>query len=238
MLILRLEDLDRDRCRAEFRSAIEEDLRWFGFDWQEEYVQSARDYLPIWRRLRDSGFIYPCACSRRDVLAALSAPHGEEHAVRLDDEPLYPGTCRGRRAAAFNSPAGVNWRFRVPEGREICFEDGRLGRCSATAGRDFGDFVVWRKDNIPAYQLAVVADDAAMQVTEVVRGEDLLTSTFRQLLLYEALGLEAPGWYHCPLVVDAGGKRLAKRDVALSLRALRAEGVTPEELRERVGRFF
>src|SRR5205814_7163809 len=112
-------------------------------------------------------------------------------------------------------PAGINWRFRVPDGEEMEFVDKRLGRQTAIAGKDFGDFVIWRRDNLPAYQLAVVVDDAAMQITEVVRGEDLLLSTARQLLIYRALGVTAPEFYHCPLMKDVSGTRLAKRNDAL-----------------------
>ena len=235
-LILRIEDLDASRCKPEFRDAIAEDLCWFGIEWQEgpdiggphaPYEQSRRDYLPVWRTLRDAGYLYPCTCSRKDVLNALTAPH-EQHAE--DDEPLYPGTCRQRLAdaRAIDDPSGVNWRFRVPDGEEIVFRDERLGERRAIAGRDFGDFLVWRKDNIPSYQLAVVADDIAMHITEVVRGEDLLQSTFRQLLLYRALGYAAPTWYHCPLIRDSEGRRLAKRHAALSLRELRASGAKPQ----------
>jgi glutamyl-tRNA synthetase len=238
-LILRIEDLDASRCRPEFRAAIIEDLRWFGIQWQEgpdlggpcaPYEQRRRDYLPAWRRLRDAGLIYPCACSRRDVLSSLSAPHGEDQPD--GDEPVYPGACRHRLAEArdITHPAGVNWRFRVPDGGEIRFLDARAGEMRAVAGRDFGDFIVWRKDNIPSYQLAVVADDAAMAITEVVRGEDLLRSTFRQVLLGRALGFAEPAWYHCPLVRDAEGKRLAKRHHSLSLRELRKSGADPAGL--------
>jgi len=240
VLVLRVEDLDTGRCREEFRAGVKEDLRWFGIEWQEgpdvggpyaPYVQSERNYLPVWRHLRDAGLIYPCTCSRRDVLSAASAPHGEEHGE--GDEPVYPGTCRHRlgEAGGIESPEGVNWRFRVPDGEGVRFQDARGGELRAVAGRDFGDFVVWRKDNIPAYQLAAVADDAAMAITEVVRGEDLIQSTFRQILLYRALGFREPGWYHCRLVRDAGGRRLAKRDRALSLSELRKAGADPGRLR-------
>jgi glutamyl/glutaminyl-tRNA synthetase len=131
-------------------------------------------------------------------------------------------------------PAGkhVNWRFRVPDGETISFIDGRFGPQQFVAGQDFGDFVVWRHDDIPSYQLAVVADDAAMRITEVVRGMDLIRSTARQLLLYRALGLPAPNFYHCPLMVDSTGERLAKRHDALSLRTLRARGQSSAQLRE------
>ena len=129
--------------------------------------------------------------------------------------------------------ATAHWRFRVPDGKRIEFVDERIGRQSAVAGRDFGDFIVWRRDDVPAYQLAVVVDDAAMRISEVVRGEDLLVSTFRQLLLYRALDLMPPRFFHTSLVVDESGKRLAKRHGSLSLRALRESGLAPEELRAR-----
>ncbi len=237
-LVLRIEDLDRSRCRTEFREAIIEDLKWFGFAWDEgpdcggpfaPYVQGERGahYLSAWEKLRATGLIYPCSCSRKDILHAPGAPHA------ADDEPLYPGTCRPLADAGpeWRAPAEMTWRFRVPDGEEISFRDNRLGEQRAVAGVDFGDFVVWRKDGIPAYQLAVVVDDAAMRITEVVRGEDLITSTFRQLLLYRALDLAPPQFYHCPLITDESGKRLAKRHDSLSLRALREAGADPEQLR-------
>src|SRR5678815_1222274 len=237
-LVLRIEDLDRDRCAKEFGDAVVDDLRWFGLRWDEgsdvggafgPYVQSQRRdlYLAKWKELFEADLIYPCTCSRRDVLQAANAPHHE------NEEPLYPGTCRARKGSMDEvaNPAGYNWRFRVPDGEAMQFVDRRLGKQQAVAGVDFGDFIVWRKDDVPAYQLAVVADDAAMQISEVVRGEDLLMSTFRQLLLYRALGLRPPKFYHAPLVLDKYGKRLAKRHGALSLRALRERRSTPEELR-------
>jgi glutamyl-tRNA synthetase len=124
----------------------------------------------------------------------------------------------------------ISWRFRVPDGDPIAFVDGYYGPQEFVAGRDFGDFVVWRHDESPSYQLAVVVDDATMRISEVVRGADLLRSTARQLLLYRALGLTAPRFFHCPLVTDASGQRLAKRHDALSLRTLRTQGVRPEDL--------
>ena len=237
---MRNEDLDPQRSKAEFVAAMLEDLRWLGIWWQEgpdvggpyvPYVQSRRRklYLEAWRTLVRAGFVYPCRCSRKDLARMAQAPHDE------DDEPLYPGTCRPERLPANEtvvpeSPAGLNWRFRVPDGEMITFEDGHFGPQSYVAGRDFGDFLVWRRDDVPAYQLAVVADDAAMRITEVVRGADLLRSTARQILVYRAFGLEPPAWYHCPLTLDAGGQRLAKRHDALSLRTLRQQGKTPEEV--------
>lgn len=235
-LLLRNDDLDHERSRAEFVEAMLEDLHWLGIRWQEgpdcggpyaPYSQSERygHYLAAWRKLRDSGRIYPCTCSRKDLQEATQAPH------EPTDEPIYPGTCRGRESST-TQPAGVNWRFRVPDGRRVAFGDARQGWQSYTAGVDFGDFLVWRKDDVPAYQLATVVDDAAMKITEVVRGADLLRSTARQLLLCEALGLKSPAFYHCDLLTDAGGIRLAKRHDALSLRALRRRGLSPEQVQE------
>ncbi|MBA2435321.1 MAG: tRNA glutamyl-Q(34) synthetase GluQRS [Verrucomicrobiota bacterium] len=231
-LFLRIEDLDRDRCRPEFRTAILEDLEWFGFQWEAEPVlQSERRplYLAAWKQLRDRGLIYPCTCTRRDVLGAAGAPHAE------DEEPIYPGTCRPADLTIpqHENPAGVTWRFRVPGAEAMQFHDHCAGPQRSVAGAEFGDFVVWRKDDVPAYQLAVVVDDATMQITEVVRGADLLRSTFRQLLLYRALALAPPEFCHLPLIVDSLGKRLAKRDDALSLRILRAAGLSPDEIRAR-----
>ena len=232
-LILRNDDLDGPRCQPEFVAAMFEDLHWFGLRWSEgpdiggpcaPYDQSARQahYAKAFEQLRAGGFIYPCTCSRQDVLRALTAPHqGEE-------EPVYPGTCCN--APPDRPRAGINWRFRVPDGETISFQDGECGEQREVAGQDFGDFLVWRKDDFPSYQLACVADDAAMQITEVVRGADLLTSTSRQLLLYRAFGWEPPAFYHCPLVTDEQGVRLAKRSDALALRTVRAQGRTPEEL--------
>lgn len=236
-LILRVEDIDVARCRREFRDAVIEDLRWFGFRWDEgpdvggpfaPYVQSERRaiYLRAWGRLRSDGFIYPCTCSRKDVLTAAVAPHDE------DEEPIYAGTCRDRKCDVA-APAGVNWRFRVPDGEQLSFIDGRLGVRQAIAGRDFGDFVVWRRDDVPAYQLAVVVDDSGMQISDVVRGEDLLMSTFRQLLLYRALSLQPPEFFHSSLLRDDSGNRLAKRNESLSLRALRERGLGPHEIGSR-----
>jgi len=233
-LLLRNEDLDQARCREKFAAGFMEDLRWFGIDWTEgpdvggphpPYNQS--EAIPICRRvlekLQDKGLVYPCACSRNDILRALAAPHqGEE-------EPIYPGTCR--ELAPDPGHPRLSWRFRVPHGRKVAFHDSAQGPREYVAGIDFGDFVVWRHDGLPSYQLAVVVDDARMGVTEVVRGADLLVSTARQILLYEALDLPIPAFHHCPLMLDAQGRRLAKRSDALSLRNLRARGLSPEAIR-------
>jgi glutamyl-tRNA synthetase len=149
-----------------------------------------------------------------------------------DDELPYPGTCRAKIGTAkdYDSPAGVSWRFKVPDGELISFDDGFFGPQQFVAGRDFADFLLWRRDDIPAYQLAVVVDDEAMQITEVVRGADLLKSTARQLLLIRALGYSTPAYFHCPLLRDEKNVRLAKRSDALSLRTLRGRGATSESL--------
>jgi glutamyl-tRNA synthetase len=233
---LRNEDLDPQRCRAEFVEAMYEDLRWLGLRWTEgpdcggphaPYAQSERrpQYLRVWRELRDRGLIYPCTCSRKDVAQSALAPNDG------DDEPIYNGKCRGRADGnRYEEPAGVNWRFRIPDGEEISFVDLRQGAQSSVAGKDFGDFVVWRRDDVPAYQLAVVTDDAEMKITEVVRGADLLKSTARQILLFRAMDLTIPDYYHCDLLMDEMGKRLAKRHDALSIRQLREQGLSPAEV--------
>lgn len=230
-LVLRIEDLDPLRCRPEFTARTIEDLTWLGLRWTGEPVhQSARRavYLEAWRRLRDAGLVYPSTVSRRELRDAAHAPHEDEEAA----EPLFPPALRpppgtGRDAA---SPAGATWRFRVPDGETIRFTDAVRGAQAFTAGEDFGDFVVWRRDDVPAYELAVVADDIAMAITEVVRGEDLLRSTARQLLLYRALAATPPAWCHLPLVRDAAGRRLAKRHDALAVRTLRERGYTPAQV--------
>ncbi|MDB6034288.1 MAG: Glutamate--tRNA ligase [Verrucomicrobiales bacterium] len=235
VLVLRNEDLDPDRCRSEYVQAMIEDLHWLGIEWQEgpmeggphaPYIQSQR--LALYRsafvQLREGGFLYPCTCSRKDVQRALQAPHA------ADDEPLYPGTCRHKSAFDIESAQRVNWRFRVPKRESVEFVDGQLGKQVFDAGKDFGDFVVWRHDGIPSYQLAVMVDDAAMHITEVVRGTDLLVSTARQLLLYRSLQKTPPTFFHCPLMTDESGIRLAKRHDALSLRHFRAQGRAPSEL--------
>lgn len=233
-LLLRNDDLDAARCRPEFVAGFIEDLRWLGLKWEEPIItQSQR--LPAYRaalgRLHAAGLIFPCDHSRKEIeAAAVSAPH--EGA--LNDEPLYPPAFRPTAGTPLPplDAAGMarNWRLRVPDGEEIAFDDGAAGPQRAVAGRDFGDFLVWRKDGVPSYQLACAVDDVEFGVTEVVRGADLIKSTFRQLLIIRALGAPAPAWWHCPLVTDEHGERLAKRHDALSLRTLRARGVSPEIL--------
>jgi len=239
-LVLRNEDLDSTRFKMEFVPAMIEDLLWFGFEWQEgpdcggpfaPYNQSERMkfYRAALEKLRLGGFIYPCTCSRKDIQQAAAAPHLE------NGESIYPGTCRQNRESEIVNHK-FSWRFRVPDGETVSFGDGNFGAQQFVAGRDFGDFVVWSRrggNGVPAYQLACAVDDAAMQITEVVRGADLLVSTARQILLYHALGLKPPAFFHCPLLCDESGERLAKRHDALSLRTLRANGETPDSWRRK-----
>jgi glutamyl-tRNA synthetase len=232
-LLLRNDDLDRARCRPEFVAAMVEDLRWLGLTWDGAMV-SQSERLPLYRaalaRLHAAGAIFPCTRSRRDVLEAAGAPH---EGAGDDDEPLYPRAFRPPDGAALpplGDPVTVNWRFRVPDDEDVSFVDANLGRQTARTGRDFGDFLVWRKDDVPSYQLATVVDDALLGVTEVVRGADLVRSTFRQLLLFRALGWTPPSFFHADLVTDERGVRLAKRHDALSLRALRESGRSPESV--------
>ena len=240
-LILRNEDLDSTRYKMEFVDAMMEDLQWFGFEWQEgpdsggafgPYNQSERRsfYSAALDKLRADGFVYPCICSRKDILTAARAPHAED-----DSEPIYPGTCRDKKLSTLDARRSTRfaWRFRVPDGETISFVDGCFGPQQYVAGKDFGDFVVWRQDDVPSYQIACTVDDAAMQITEVVRGADLLASTARQLLLYRALGFAPPKFFHCPLMLDEKGIRLAKRHDVLSLRKLRESGDLPETLRKK-----
>lgn len=237
-LIFRIEDIDFHRCKPEYARAAMDDLRALGIAWDEgpdvggpqaPYVQSGRTpvFLETWRRLRDAGVIYPCRKSRKDLASAPLAPHAED-----DAEPLYPTGWRPEPGfgADFDTPGDWNWRFRVPDGEAIGFTDAFAGPRVYEAGVDFGDFVVWRRDGVPAYELAVVADDIAMGITEVVRGADLLTSTARQLLIYRALGATPPDWAHAPLVCDSQGRRLAKRTAGLSIRELLERGYSSREI--------
>jgi glutamyl/glutaminyl-tRNA synthetase len=230
-LLLRNEDLDPQRSKPEYVEAIIEDLTWLGISWQPPILyQSHR--LPLYHaalgQLRITGHIYPCHCSRKDLAGMMHAPHED-----TDDEPVYPGICRPsldvqQREAPFQP--NINYRFRVPDEATIRFEDKNLGPQSFVAGKDFGDFLVWRKDGLPSYQLACVVDDADTNVTEVVRGRDLLKSTARQILLHRALLLPAPAYFHTHLLTDEHGIRLAKRHDALAIRTLRQQGLTPTDV--------
>jgi glutamyl-tRNA synthetase len=232
---MRVEDIDLPRCKHELREQALEDMAWLGLDWDEgphagdavgEFDQRTRTalYRQYLQRLIDGGVAYPCVCSRKDIQQASRAPHGEDGIV-------YPGTCRGRFASADeareSSGCEPAWRFRF-EG-EWSFTDSLLGEVSAR-GLELGDFVLWRRDDLPSYQLAVTVDDALMGVTQVLRGHDLRVSTLRQLSLYRALELRAPThWAHVPFIKDAG-RRMAKRDGDLSLKQLRESGVEASRL--------
>jgi glutamyl/glutaminyl-tRNA synthetase len=238
-LLLRNEDLDPHRSRHDFVTAMLEDLAWLGITWTPPIItQSQR--LPLYRKALNqlllTGQIYPCRCSRKDLAAMMHAPHDDHAAQEPDDERVYPNICRPPLGHQHEAPfqPNTNYRLRVPDGEFIRFHDQNLGPQSFTAGIDFGDFLIWRKDNLPSYQLACVVDDADTHITEVVRGHDLLKSTARQILLQRALNLPTPTYFHTPLMLDAQGHRLAKRHDALSLRTLRESGVTPQQIIDRI----
>jgi glutamyl-tRNA synthetase len=231
---LRVEDIDSPRVKAGAATQACADLRWLGLDWDgEPVVQTERLalYGTALRALQTRELVYPCTCTRGDVGRAASAPHAEH------EGPVYPGSCAGRRVAdaAALGDRPYCWRFRVPADSPS-FVDGFRGPTHIDLRAVGGDFVVWKApqepgaEGGPAYQLAVVVDDAAQRVTEVVRGDDLVPSTPRQLMLYEALGQPAPRFVHVPLVVGPDGRRLAKRHGDTRLSALRAAGVQPEAL--------
>jgi glutamyl-tRNA synthetase len=237
--VLRVEDLDTTRTPSGAIEAMYEDLRWLGLQWDEgpethqphgPYLQSQRQglYAEALTMLRSRGLAYPCACSRKEIELASQAPHGAE--------PVYPGTCRTRDpndvvAQAQQQGRGVAWRFLVSDpARIVTVHDLCAGVFTQNVATEVGDFVIFRADGVAAYQLAVVVDDIAMEITEVVRGDDLLTSTPRQVLLYEALGAMVPRWMHVPLVLGVEGERLAKRHRAMSLRDLRTNGHSADAL--------
>jgi glutamyl-tRNA synthetase len=234
-IVLRVEDLDTRRCTDEYARQLQDDLLWLGLAWDEgplvggdnaPYEQSKRTalYDAALERLRGLGLVYPCFCTRAELRAA-SAPH------RSDGQGAYPGTCRDLTAAQIAERARTRppaYRLRVPD-EEITVYDGHMGLYRENLARDCGDFLLRRSDGLYAYQLAVVVDDAAMGVTEVVRGSDLLSSAPRQLFLYRLLGLPPPAFYHVPLLLSPDGRRLSKRDHDLSLAALRGR-YAPEEV--------
>jgi glutamyl-tRNA synthetase len=231
-IILRIEDIDGPRIKSGADTEAIADLRWLGIDWDEGPIyQSSR--LSVYRkaiaRLRRMGLAYPCACTRREIELAASAPHSEDGAT------LYPGTCRGRFASAGAARRAAGraacLRFEVPD-REMTFVDTFHGSVTVNPQRDLGDFVIAKADGTPAYQLAVVVDDAEAGVTDIVRGDDLLDSTPRQILIYQALGLQdcIPAYCHLPLVVGEDGRRLAKRHGDTRLSYYRQQGVTREQI--------
>jgi len=225
-VVLRVEDIDVWRNKPGAVEQLAADLHWLGLDWDGEPVQQSlrlAEHTAALERLKQLELVYPCTCSRADIQNAASAPHLEH------EGPTYPGTCAYRRAADADSlTVPFAWRFRVTDSPP--FVDRYVGPQHIDLNMAQGDFVIWRAVNVPAYQLAVVVDDAAAGVTEVIRGDDLLTSTPRQLLLYRALGLTAPEFAHVPLVIGEDGRRLAKRHGDTRLSTLRDAGVTAEKL--------
>ena len=238
--VLRIEDLDRPRVRAGATQQMLDDLHWLGLDWDEgpdcggpftPYIQSERlnIYQHYLKQLQDADLVYPCYCSRAEVANAASAPQqGAEDGLR------YPGTCRylteAQRKAYEASGRRPSLRFRVENSRVVAYADGIMGQMTQHVQQAIGDFIVCRSDSIIAYQFAVVIDDALMHINQVVRGSDLLNSTARQILLYEALGFPIPSFAHVPLIVDEQGKRLSKRTQSTGLDPLRARGMTPEQV--------
>lgn len=236
--VLRIEDLDRPRVRAGTSERMLFDLRWLGLDWDEgpdidgphaPYIQSERQeiYTTFLQRLLDKGLIYPCYCSRAEIARAASAPHGNEG-------PRYPGTCRYLTQAQRKQHEAQNrrpsLRFRVDDERTVSFTDLLVGPVEQQVQQTIGDFIVCRSDGIFAYQFAVVVDDALMQINQVVRGVDLLQSTARQILLFEALGFPIPTFAHVPLLLDEYGKRFSKRTQSAGLEPLRSAGATPSQV--------
>ncbi len=225
-VVLRIEDLDGPRVRSGADQMAIEDLQWLGLDWDEgPYHQLTRIdvYRQALRRLSELGLAYPCVCTRKDVEEAASAPHpGEEGRV-------YPGTCKGKwdsaEQAELETGRSACWRFAIPAGTEVAFTDRFHGEVCYAMDRQFGDFVIWKKDDEPAYQLAVVVDDAEQKVSTVLRGNDLLSSAGRQILIYRALSLATPEFVHVPLVIGEDGRRLAKRHGDTTLRSFRENGV-------------
>ena len=236
--VLRVEDLDRPRVRPGASERMLFDLRWLGLDWDEgpdiggpyaPYIQSERQeiYMTYLQRLQDKDLIYPCYCSRAEIARAASAPHGNEG-------PRYPGTCRYLTQAQRSQHEANNrrpsMRFRVDDERTVSFTDLLVGPVEQQVQQTVGDFIVCRSDGIFAYQFAVVVDDALMHINQVVRGVDLLESTARQILLFEALGFQVPTFAHVPLLLDEHGKRFSKRTQSAGLEPLRMAGVTPEQI--------
>ncbi|SMD13793.1 tRNA glutamyl-Q(34) synthetase GluQRS [Sporomusa malonica] len=233
IMVLRMEDLDPDRSRQAYADKLMADMKWLGLDWDEgpdvggpyaPYSQDKRRelYQQALERVQATGLIYPCTCTRAELAA--SAPHADEN------HRIYSGTCRQPKLdTACQATRRPALRLAVPPGQSS-FTDLHAGFVRQDISQEVGDFVVRRSDGVHAYQLAVVVDDAAMEITHVLRGNDLLSSTPRQLLIYQLLGLKAPVFTHVPLLIDPDGHRLSKRQHALSITALRSKGVAPEAI--------
>ena len=230
-LLMRMEDLDGHRSRPEFESAALRDLEWLGLDWDGAVTRQSENtqrYRAAFEDLTARKLIYACVCSRRDIRDALSAPQ-----LGAPGPAYYPGTCRGKyesaEAAEIASGKSAGLRFVVTPG-DVQFVDALHGTQRFDVASTVGDFMVGRRDHSPAYQLAVVVDDAHDGVNEVIRADDLLESTAQQILLQDALGLPHPTWFHLPLVVDAEGTRLAKRSDSLSISEVRERGADPRRV--------
>lgn len=245
--LLRIEDIDPVRCKPEFAQAVLEDLRWLGLAWEEPVRRQSEhleDYAAALAKLRKMGLVYPCFCTRREieneVMASAAAPH---LALQGPDGPVYPGTCRNldpeERAQRLRRDHAANWRLDVAKALErtgpLYWNDRAAGRVSAAA-QDFGDVVLARKDVPTSYHLSVTVDDHRQHVSLVTRGKDLFRATDIHRLLQALLGYETPDYHHHELLTDATGRRLAKRDGDVTLRALRASGKTAVEVREMVAR--
>lgn len=218
-LILRNEDLDFNRCKKEYTHAIIEDLKWLEISWDEGPINQTDRihlYLKAWHTLKNNQSIYPCSLSRKEIQNHTPLIHTLEE----EGEPIFPSSLRPNSFdfKHHQNPAGYNWRFKVPDGKIIRFNDENYGPQQFEAAKDFGDFLIWRRDGIPSYELAVVVDDHLMGITEVVRGADLLKSTARQLLLYQSLGWNPPKFYHCDLLCDENGRPLSKRNGSKGIR--------------------
>ncbi len=232
---MRVEDLDAGRVRPGIMEAQLDEMRWLGLDWDEgpdvggrfgPYLQSERQalYEAAFAELNHAGAVYECVCTRREIAEAASAPNSGD-----SEGPRYPGTCRRAPPARISADAQMALRFPVRPG-PVTVHDLLHGEVTFDPEAEVGDFVIRRKDGVAAYQLAVAVDDAAMEITHVVRGADLLSSTARQTLLYEALGHTPPAWIHVPLMLDSRGERMAKRYGAVSLAEVRKMGVRPEQV--------
>jgi len=233
---LRMDDIDTPRVKEGSADQILDDLHWLGLDWDViegiDYVPDAENvyieshylsyYTAAFERLKGSGLVYPCACSRKQIRGKVGEPNVAGHYV-------YPGTCRGRDISSFSDDQQLVWRYRAPD-EIIRFYDELMGEQAQNVADAWGDLIVKRFNDMYAYQLVSVVDDIKMGITDVVRGEDLLDSTPGQIALFAALGAEPPRFWHVPLKTDADGNKLAKRDGAASLQMLREGGKTPEQV--------
>lgn len=244
-VVLRIEDIDSPRVKPWAIEQAMVDLRWLGLDWDEgpdvggphaPYLQTQRveNYDQALRRLIESDLAYPCTCTRKDIESAASAPHesiaGSTSDTIFEDGPIYNGRCAGwKRGTPLPAEGTFCWRFRIPD-QTLKMVDQFYGELELNPHQSLGDFPLTRKNGQAAYQLAVVVDDDAMEVTEVVRGDDLIPSIFRQLPLINALGFTRPNYFHVPLVVGPDGRRLAKRHGDTRLSQYRDSGIKPDAI--------